>query len=86
MHPCLCVEEIVRLIAHELVADEQNRSAVAMACCCKHFEDPALDALWMVPLRFINLLDTLPGDIWSHRYKVGTATITPVFLLLNPLV
>ena len=46
MHACLNVDEIVRLIAHELVASGGEASAVGLACCCKSFEDPALDALW----------------------------------------
>ena len=46
MHICLNVDELVRLIACELVASEGKATAVALAGCCKSFEDPVLDALW----------------------------------------
>ena len=44
MHACLNVDEIVRLIAYELVASGGYATAVALARCCKSFEDPVLDA------------------------------------------
>ena len=47
MHVYLNVDEIMRLIAHELVEPGGKATAVALACCCKSFEDPVLDALWV---------------------------------------
>jgi len=66
MHPCLNVDEIVRLLAHELVASEESSAAVALACCCKNFEDLALDALWGIQEEFYPLLDILPEDVWNE--------------------
>ena len=60
MHPCLYVDEIVRLIAHELVASKGHAASVALACCCKSFEDPALDALWETNGRLSRLFKSFP--------------------------
>lgn len=81
MHRCLCVDEIVRVVAHELVVAKRNATAVALACCCKRFEDPVLDALWETQSLFIPLLKTLPGGIWSPGgFKVSMTTKPIVFL------
>ena len=65
MHPCLRVDEILRLLACELVASEAKGTVVALACCCKSFEDPALDALWEAQDRLLPLLKSLPVDVWK---------------------
>ena len=66
MHPCLNVDEIARLIAHELVASGGKATAVGLACCCKSLEDPALDALWAKQVSLLPLLKSSPGDVlWS---------------------
>ena len=65
MHPCLCVNEILTLIARELIAARGGKTAVALACCCKGFEDLVLDVLWESQVRLIPLLQTLPEDVWS---------------------
>ena len=64
-HPCLRVDEILRIVALELVALGAKATAVALACCCKSFEDPALDALWETQHRLLPLLKSLPGDVWK---------------------
>ena len=69
MHPCLRVDEIVRLIAHELVASRGQGTAVAFACCCKSFEDPVLDALWEVQDGLFLLYKLLPEDVWYFDGK-----------------
>ena len=46
MHSCLFVDEIIRLIASELVADEAGLTAVVLTCCNRGFEGPVLDVLW----------------------------------------
>ena len=71
MHPCLHVDEIVRLIACQLVAFEGGATAVALACCCKSFEGPALDVLWETQQLLDPLFKSLPGDIWRDGYNVG---------------
>ena len=85
MHPCLSVDEIVRLIACELVASERRATTVALACCCKIFEDPALDALWETQDELLPLLQSLPGDVWDGEENVGVPT-TYVLSLLNTLI
>ena len=65
MHACLHVNEILRLIAREVVAYKGGASAVALACCCKGFEDLVLDTLWETQLGLIPLLNTFPEDVWN---------------------
>ena len=76
MHACLNVDEIVRLIARELVASNAKATAVALARCCKNFEDPILDTLWESQTRLLPLLKSLPEDVWdrSGRCTVSTST------------
>ena len=71
MHPCLHVDEIVRLITCELVAFKGRATAVALACCCKSFEGPVLDVLWETQQFLDPLFKSLPGDIWRDGYNVG---------------
>ena len=74
MHHCLCVDEIVRFVARELITVGGKATAVALACCCKGFEDPVLDVLWETQDRLVTLLETLPEDIWRPGgYKVSMA-------------
>ena len=65
MHPCLKVDEILRLLACKLVESEAKTTAVSFACCCKDFEDPVLDALWESQDRLLPLLKSFPGDVWE---------------------
>ena len=75
MHACLNVDEILRPIAYELVGSDGNGSAVALACCCKSFEDPVLDALWVEQDRLLPLLKTFPRDVWKWGgFTVSTLT------------
>ena len=75
MHACLNVDEIVRLIAHELVASSGERTAVCLACCCKRLEDPVLDTLWAKQETLLPLLKSLPCDVWKEgRYNVSAST------------
>ena len=82
MHACLNVDEIVRLIAGELVTSGGEATAVGLACCCKGFEDPALDALWAELDRLLPLLKTFPGDVWNEgKYTSVSAPATSTFSL-----
>ena len=63
MHPYLNVDEILRLLACELVDSEAKSTAVSLACCCKTFEDPVLDALWETQSKLFPLLKSLPADV-----------------------
>ena len=67
MHPCLKVDEILRQFARELVLSGGKATAVSLACCCKGFEDPALNALWESQDRLFPLLKTLPTDAWKEE-------------------
>jgi len=67
MHHCLGVDEILRLLAYELVASEAKATAVALACCDKNFEDPVLDALWGTQDRLTPLLKCFPQEVWEGR-------------------
>lgn len=67
MHPCLSLDEILRLLARVLVMTEAKATAAALACCCKTFEEPALDVLWETQNRLIPLLECLPRDAWEEE-------------------
>jgi len=65
MHPCLNVDEILSLVACELVVSEAKATAVALACCCKGFEEPVLDTLWETQEQLTPLLECLPQEVWK---------------------
>lgn len=67
MHSCLNVDEILRLIARELIESESNATAVSLACCCRSFEDPVLDVLWEMQYRLTPLLKCLPQEVWKEE-------------------
>ena len=67
MHLCLHVDEILRLIASELVASKCKATAAALARCCKIFEDPVLDSLWENQEWLIPVLKIFPKDVWNCR-------------------
>ena len=73
MHPCLCVDEIIRRVAHELVTSGGKATSVALACCCKTLEDPMLDVLWETQGTLLPLLKSLPRDVWNE----GECTVSP---------
>ena len=84
MHPCLNVDEIIRLIARELVTSNANATAVALACCRKDFEDPVLDTLWETQGNLVSLLGVLPGDVWDGSGHNVSVPITPISPHLQP--
>ena len=86
MHACLNVDEILRLIANELIASEAWATAAAFACCRKSLEDPVLDALWKTQDRLIPLFRSLPGDVWDEDGPIVSAPITCIFSFLNHFV
>ena len=75
MHHCLRVDEILRHVASELVASEGDATAVALACCCKSFEDPVLDALWETQEELTPLFETFPIDVWDCGVGAPTAFV-----------
>ena len=85
MHPCLRVDEIVRLIAGELVASQETATSVSLACCCKIFKDPVLDVLWETQNQLLRLLRSLPEAVWDgHGCTVSTPTAYARFRFLQP--
>ena len=66
MHPCFSVDEILRLVACELVTSEAKSTAAALARCCKGFEEPVLDTLWETQERLAPLLKCIPQDVWGE--------------------
>ena len=83
MHACLNVDEILRLIAHELVTPGGEEGAVALACCRKSFEDPVLDVLWETQDRLLPLLKSFPEDVWNEGGCTVSAPTMRVFLSLT---
>ena len=83
MHACLNVDEIVRLIASKLIESKSNATAVALACCCKNFENPVLDVLWETQDKLLPLFKSLPGDVWNEDGCAVSVPITRVFSFLN---
>ena len=82
MHPCLYIDEIVRVIARELVASGGPATSVALARCCKSLGDPVLDVLWQTQVQLLPLLKSLPRDVWNGRgYTVSPPTIYILSLL-----
>ena len=75
MHRCLNIDEIVRLIACELVTSGRKATAVCLACCCKGFQDPVLDTLWATQFDLLALFKCFPEDIWNEAgYTVSAPT------------
>ena len=71
MHPCLGVDEILSLFARELVASGAKATAVALARCCRSFEESVLDALWETQEQLTPLLKCIPGDVWEEGDSVS---------------
>ena len=86
MHHCLNVDEIVRLIAWELVASDADATAVALAACRRNYEGPVLDELWAAQKQLLPLLKTLPEDVWDGDRCTVSAPMTRFFLSPNHLI
>jgi len=61
MHRIFEIDEILRSIA-ERIGDFSPMSAVSFACCCKAFDEPALNPLWR-EIRLARLVRILPENI-----------------------
>ena len=85
MHRCLNIDEIVRLIACELVTSGRKATAVGLACCCKGFQDPVLDALWATQFDLFTLFMCFPEDVWFEGgYTVSAPTTYLLFFSQRP--
>ena len=81
MHPCLNVDEIVRLIACELVTSGRKATAVCLACCSRSLQEPVLDVLWATQAELSPLFKCFPGDVWNEGgYTVSSTPTTRLFL------
>ena len=91
MYPCLGVDEILRLLAHELVASKAKATAVALACCYKRFEDSVLNTLWETQDRLFLVDSPLTEEARGVLYQLpkltelwaviqGVRTLSPVVL------
>ena len=80
MHRCLNIDEILRLIAYELVTSGREGGALCLACCCKCFQEPVLDTLWATQFDLYMLLMCFPEDVWENgRYAVSAPTTYALF-------
>jgi len=88
MHACLNVDEILRGISRELIGTPGGEGAVvALACCCKSFEDPVLDTLWIRQNELLPLLWTFPEDVWNDDgWIVSGPTTCMCFRLIKALI
>jgi hypothetical protein len=67
MHPCLNVDEILRLVTCQLIELGGKATAVSLACCCRSFGDLVLDALWETQNRLTPLLKCFPQEVWRQE-------------------
>ena len=85
MHTCFNVDEILRFIARELIESGLRRTAVALACCCRDFEDPVLDVLWETEYHLAHLLGTFPQGIWGLGEPRVSVAIVILFSFFTQL-
>jgi len=85
MHACLNVDEIIRLVARELVASGRKGSATALACSCKNLKDPVLDVLWEAQDQLRSLLKSFPADVWNEEGGNFVSTSTTFRPLITEL-
>jgi len=79
MHRCLSVDEILGLLACELVASGAKAAAAA--------EDPLLDALWETQNRLTPLLDCFPQDVWDEGSESFVShSVVDIFSALTVLI
>lgn len=74
MHHIFQIDELVREITrHMFVWCIPIRFVLDWALTCKTISDPALDVMWETQDSLINLLKTLPSDVWevNRRKLVG---------------
>ena len=73
-HRVFKISELTRLIAEQLVPDNQ-RSAVSLACTCRYLEKPVLSKLWETQDSFSALLKVLPRDTWDSNDVALTQSV-----------
>jgi hypothetical protein len=68
-HRLWAINEIIRAIALNLVTDQAIRSAVALACCSKSLEEPALGEVWRSLSSLVPLVKCFPPEVWGVQIK-----------------
>jgi hypothetical protein len=81
MHPSLTVDDILHLLACELVESELEATAVSLACCCRTFEDPVLNVLWKTQEQLTPLLKCLPQEVWEEEDGMFVSQALSLYLL-----
>lgn len=74
MHDIFRIDELVREITRHMFGWHiPQRFVLNWALTCKAFSDPVLDVLWETQDSLVNLLKTLPSDVWemNRRKLVG---------------
>jgi len=70
MHHIFQIDELVREITRHMVLwDIPQRLVLDWALTCKTISDPALDVLWETQDNLVNLLKTLPSDVWEMNRR-----------------
>ena len=70
MHHLFEIDELVREITRHMFAwHPPQRFVLDWALTCKTISDPVLDVLWETQDSLINLLKTLPSDIWEMNRR-----------------
>jgi hypothetical protein len=80
MHHMFELDEILRLIASELVNTDCSGTALALACTRSSFSAPVLDTMWEEGQNDLTtLLKTFPPPVWAIA---DNKFVSP---LINPL-
>lgn len=75
-HRCWGLDEIVRVIAANLVSNGAKASAVSLASCSKSLEEPALSEVWRSLSSIAPLVKCFPPDVWETRDEKLASSIT----------
>ena len=75
-HRCWTLDEIVRVIAANLVSDGARASAIALASCSKSLEEPALREVWRSLSSLAPLVKCFPPEVWEvTNERLASATM-----------
>ena len=75
-HGSLGPNEIVTLIAANLVSDKATASAVALARCARSLEEPVLCEVWRTLSSLTPLVKCFPPELWEIRDGKLASTTT----------
>ena len=75
-HRCWALDEIVRVIAANLVSDKAGASAVSLASCSKSLEEPSLGEIWRSLSGLAPLVRCFPPEVWEVKGEKLVSTTT----------